>query len=147
MPPKNRSGKAEKEDKPEKAKKKDKPEKAVSNRRPEKAKKAKAVTAGDFEPLTCKDFLGCRWEVTENGQIGIWQPADEGERSKLSTLPGKISSVAYDKMCAVVGDEEGSLKRTVLQNIILYSSQYSNDFIKKNQQKIICDLITQIIFC
>ena len=143
MPPK-KSGKAEKQDKPEKTKKKDK---AVSNQRPEKAKKAKAVTATDFEPMTCKDFLTCRWEVTENGQIGIWQPADEGERSKLSTIPGKISNVVYDKMCAVVGDEEGSLKRTVLQNIILYSSQYSNDFIKKNQQKIICDLITQIIFC
>jgi hypothetical protein len=84
MPPKNKSGK-EKKDKPEKAKKKDK---AVTNRRPEKAKKDKAVTADDFEPMTCKDFLTCRWKITENGQIGIWEPADEGERSKLSTIPG-----------------------------------------------------------
>ena len=130
MPPK-KSGKAEKQDKPEKTKKKDK---AVSNQRPEKAKKAKAVTATDFEPMTCKDFLTCRWEVTENGQIGIWEPADAGERANLTTIPGKISGVMYDKMCAVVGDEEGSLKRTVLQNIILYSSQYNNDFQKINKK-------------
>ena len=130
MPAKDKSGK-EKKDKPDKAKKKDK---AVTNWRPEKAKKDKAVTAEDFEPMSCKDFITCRWEITENGQLGIWQPEDEGERPTLSIIPGKITDVVYDKMCGVVGDEEGSRKRTVLQNIILYSSQYNNVFQKINKK-------------
>jgi hypothetical protein len=37
-------------------------------------------------------------------------------------------------MCGVVGDEEGSTKKTVLQNIILYSSQYKNVFQKINKK-------------
>ena len=116
-----------KKDKTEKAKKKDK---AVSNRRP-----AKKVTADDFEPVACKDFINCRWEITENGQLGIWQPEeDEGERPALSIIPGKITDAVYEKMCGVVSEEEGAKKRTVLQNIILYSSQYNNVFQKINKK-------------
>ena len=119
-----------KKDKTEKAKKKDKPDKAVS-----KPKAAKKVTnADDFEPVNCKDFLNCRWEITENGQVGIWEATEEGEKSNLTTIPGKISDVVYDKMCGVVGDEEGAKKKTVLQNIILYSSQYNNVFQKINKK-------------
>ena len=82
--------------------------------KPIKAKPAKASKASveelDVDIVPCKDYMTCRWEITEAGQLGTWQPEEEG-RPTLSIVPGKISDVVFDKMCGFVGDD--GVKKTV----------------------------------
>jgi hypothetical protein len=77
---------------------------------PKKAKKLNVEELVDVEVVNCKDYLACRWEITEEGQLVTWQPEEDG-RPTLSTVPGKISDVVFEKMCAFVGDD--SVKKTV----------------------------------
>ena len=76
------------------------------------AKKASKASVEELEVdvVTCKDYMTCRWEITEEGQLGTWQPEEEG-RPTLSIVPGKISDVFYERMCALVGDD--GIKKTV----------------------------------
>ena len=85
-----------------------KPPKAPATKK-KKASKA-SVEELDVEVVACKDYMTCRWEITEGGQLGTWQPEEEG-RPTLSIVPGKISDVVFDKMCAFVGDD--GVKKTV----------------------------------
>ena len=79
--------------------------------KPAKKKATKpTVEELDVDVVPCKDYMTCRWEITEGGQQGTWQPEEEG-RPTLSIVPGKISDVVFDKMCAFVGDD--GIKKTV----------------------------------
>ena len=79
--------------------------------KPIKKKASKAsVEELDVDIVPCKDYMTCRWEITEAGQLGTWQPKEEG-RPTLSIVPGKISDVVFDKMCGFVGDD--GVKKTV----------------------------------
>ena len=80
---------------------------------PKKRAEAKPPPEEDTEGATvCKDFVTLRWETTEEGQLAVWQPADGDEPSTLTTLPGSIVSVKFDKHCAVVYESEGNRKGT-----------------------------------
>ena len=89
---------------------------AAAKVKPAKVKPAKkkatksSVEELDVDVVACKDYMTCRWEITEGGQLGTWQPEEEG-RPTLSIVPGKISDVVFDKMCAFVGDD--GIKKTV----------------------------------
>ena len=93
----------------------------------------------DVEVVACKDYMTCRWEVTEEGQLGTWQPEEEG-RPTLSIVPGKISDVFFDKMCAFVGDD--GVKKTVQKlkyKAMLKCKLFFVDFLHTiSIQKIIC---------
>jgi hypothetical protein len=78
--------------------------------KPKKAPLKMVEEVVDVEVLVCKDYVNCRWEITEEGQLVTWQPEDVG-RPTRSFVPGKISDVVYDKMCAYV-DDDGN-KKTV----------------------------------
>ena len=88
---------------------------------PKKATKKRAEAKPPPEAETgatvCKDFVGLRWETTEEGQLAVWQAAEEDELGTLSTLPGSIVSVMYDKHCGLVyeseGDNQKKTKKTV----------------------------------
>ena len=87
---------------------------AAPKAKPPATKKKKASKSSveelDVKVVTCKDYMTCRWEITEEGQLGTWQPEEEG-RPTLSIVPGKISDVFYERMCAFVGDD--GIKKTV----------------------------------
>ena len=58
---------------------------AAAKAKPPKAKPAKKKATNlnveelvDVEVVACKDYMTCRWEITEEGQLGTWQPEEEG---------------------------------------------------------------------
>ena len=89
---------------------------AAAKVKPAKVKPAKkkatksSVEELDVDVVPCKDYMTGRWEITEGGQLGTWKPEEEG-RPTLSIVPGKLSDVVFDKMCAFVGDD--GIKKTV----------------------------------
>ena len=85
---------------------------AAAKAKPAAKKKAtpKASVEEFDSVVVCKDFVGVRWEITEEGQLATWQPEEDG-RPTLSIVPGKISDVVYDKTCGFVSDD--GLKKTV----------------------------------
>ena len=86
----------------------DTPPKKAAKKRAE----AKPPAEEDTEATVCKDFVGLRWETTEDGQLAVWQAGDDDEPATLSTLPGSVVSAKYDKHCALVYESEGTKKGT-----------------------------------
>ena len=84
---------------------------ATAKAKPATKKPTSKPSVEEIESVViCKDYVTCRWEITEEGQLGTWQPEEEG-RPTLSIVPGKISDVFYERMCAFVGDD--GIKKTV----------------------------------
>ena len=86
---------------------------------PKKRPEAKPPPEEDTleEATVCKDFVTVRWETTEEGQLAVWQPPEEDESASLSTLPGAIVSVKYDKYCALVYESEGNNQKKAKKTV------------------------------
>ena len=87
------------------------------------AKKPKAACVEELDEPTvqvCKDYVKCRWEFTEEGQLAIWNADDAEEEPSLSTIPGQIVDAVYDKACALVfgSEDANSSKKTTVTQII-----------------------------
>ena len=88
---------------------------ATAKAKPAANKPSSKPSVEEIESVViCKDYVNVRWEITEAGQLATWQPEDEGQRPSLSIVPGKISDVVFDKMCAYVGDDG---KKTTVQKL------------------------------
>ena len=109
-------------EKKEKAAKKKKQEKDAAKEK-SAAKKPNPATVEELDEPTvqvCKDYVNCRWEFTEEGQLAIWNADDAEEEPSLSTIPGQIVDAVYDKACALVfgSEDANSSKKTTVTQII-----------------------------
>ena len=79
------------------------PARGATKDKPEKKKEKKSTKDKDAEKasdnvVVCKDYLGCRWDVSTSGTIGIYQAYDaDGNATDFADLHGKIVYVKYDK--------------------------------------------------